>query len=189
MTKSESAIIRGSVSATAQAAGHGIAQSLLAVDAIVVLDSSGSMGSSMGDGRTKFSVACDELARLQARMPGRVAIVSFGSTAQFAPGGVPPFVGGGTDMAAALRLAGTMDAEDMRFIVVSDGIPDSEAAALEAAACLRGQIDTIFIGGEDNTAGRRFLERLAHASRGQSVADVVGHLSVHTIKMLGGGQQ
>jgi hypothetical protein len=55
-----------------------------------------------------------------------------------------------------------------RFIVISDGQPDSESRALAAAAKFTTRIDTIFIG-PPGDPGEVFLAQLAAACRGQSM--------------------
>lgn len=76
------------------------------------------------------------------------------------------------------------DAADMRFIVVSDGEPDSERETLDVAARYQGRIDTIYVGPEDG-AGREFLSRLAQQKRGKSVLAAQAHeLAAHTERLL-----
>lgn len=181
------ALVPGSVGAVAMAAGRSIAEAFLDVEAVVIVDTSGSMASrdSRG-GASRYDVACQELAHLQAAQLGRLGLISFSSAAQFCPSGIPVNGGGSTDLAAALRLAKTADVSGMRFIVVSDGEPDSEKDALAEAARFSGRIDTIFVG-PDGGAGADFLQRLAAASRGRSVgADRAKELAAATTLLLAG---
>lgn len=166
---SQHSIVRGSVADLAQQRGVGLAESFLNVDKVILVDVSTSM--EMHDasgGRSRYEAALTELAALQANLPGKVAVIAFSSSVQFVPGGAPPMLGGSTRLADALRFAKLVDAPDMRFVVISDGEPDSAEAALEAAAEYRGRIDTVFVGPEKG-AGRDFLQRLANAKRGQAV--------------------
>lgn len=164
-----SALVVGSVAAVAASNGRAVAEAFMNVDVIVLVDTSGSMAmmDSRG-GQSRYAVACAELATLQAAQPGRVGIISFSTHCQFCPSGVPHFEGGGTDLAGALRFARAADLEGIRFIVVSDGEPDSERDALAEAEKFRGNIDTVYVGPE-NGGGREFLRRLAMACHGESV--------------------
>ena len=157
----------GSLGAVAKAANTSLAESFISADLIVLVDVSSSMGAcdSRG-GHSRYSVACEELAALQRSMPGRIAVIAFASDVEFVPGGVPPNLGGSTNLADALRFAKVADVADMRFIVVSDGQPDSEADALSVARTYAGRIDVIYVGSEVSASGREFLERLAKASGG-----------------------
>lgn len=163
------ALVPGSISAVAQDSGRPLALAMMDVDAVVIVDTSGSMSAhDSRDGQTRYDVACQELAALQARMPGKLAIVSFSDGALLCPTGVPSYLGGGTNLAGALRYAKTFDVDGVRFIVVSDGEPDSERDALTEAARISGRIDTIYVGPEMGS-GREFLARLANASGGKPV--------------------
>lgn len=54
-----------------------------------------------------------------------------------------------------------------RTLVISDGQPDSENAALESAALLSGVIDVLYIGPEDDAVAIAFMKRLARAGSGR----------------------
>ena len=163
-------IVVGSIADVAKRSGTSIAESFMACDAMVIVDVSGSMAATDSrGGKSRYEVAIEELAALQASMPGKVAVVEFSDSPQFVPGGVPIHLGGSTDLAAALRFAHMIDGTGIRFIVVSDGEPDDAADALGVAATFEGQIDTVYVGPERNPIGRDFLLRLAAASGGQSV--------------------
>ena len=96
----------------------------------------------------------------------------------FCPNGQPFNLQGGTDLAGALGFAKVADVPDMRFVVISDGQPDSEREALKVAATYLNRIDTIFVGPEGDDRGRAFLTKLANAKGGQAVtADRVAQLS------------
>lgn len=172
-------ITRGSLAELAQQSGATLAESFLNADAIVLIDMSGSMSANdapparrleLGDsihGRSRYDAAEDELRRLQAGNPGKVAVVAFSSDVQFVPGGVPPRLGGRTDMAAALRFVLPADGAGVRLILISDGWPDNPADALAAARQFETQIDCIFIGPEGDK-GADFLRQLAQATGGRA---------------------
>ncbi len=163
------ALVPGSVGAVAQRDGLSLAEALLGAEIIILIDSSGSMaaGDSRG-GRSRWDVAVEELTRLQTSHPGRIAVVSFSDAAAFAPSGVPKFLGGGTDLAAGLRFVHQFDGT-VRFIVISDGVPDSESDALSVARTFTSRIDTVYVGPEGDRRGARFLEKLASVAGGRHV--------------------
>ncbi len=181
------AIVPGSLSAIAQQEHQSLAESFMAADAIIICDTSGSMSEhdSRG-GKSRYEVALEELAQLQAKMPGKLAILSFSHTVVFCPGGVPQFLAATTDLAGALRFARVADIEGMQFIVISDGEPDDKRAALAEAAQFKCKISTIFVGPEDDqSGGRAFLVQLAAKSGGQAItADRVKELAAKTEQLL-----
>lgn len=184
------AIVTGSLGAIAQRDGMSIAESFLSADVIVLVDVSGSMDSpdSRG-GRRRYDVACEELARLQRDLPGKIAVIAFSSWPEFVPGGVPPFQCGGTDLAGALRFVQPADGT-VKFIVVSDGQPDSVSECLKIAASFQSTIDVVYVGPEGDRTGALFLEQLARAAGGKFVkADRATELAerVETL-LLGAGR-
>ncbi len=183
-------VVPGSIGQVAHRAGQSLAEGLLDAEIMILVDVSGSMNTqdSRG-GRSRYAVACEELAKLQAMHPGKIAVVAFSSAVRFAPSGVPEFEGQSTDLAAALRFALPWDGT-VRFVVVSDGVPDSEADALAVARQFTSWIDTVFVGPEGDYGGRAFLERLARASGRQSVtADRAAELAARVETLLIGGKQ
>lgn len=181
-----SAIIQGSIGAIAQQQGKSIAETFMSADAIAIVDTSGSMAvqDSRGE-RSRYEVACDELAALQNSLPGKIAVISFSDHTQFCPAGVPFFEGMGTDLARALRFCKIADVPGMRFVVISDGEPNDPAEALRIAATYQARIDVIYVGPEALPGGRDFLVRLAAASGGQTVtADRAQELASATRRLL-----
>jgi uncharacterized protein with von Willebrand factor type A (vWA) domain len=167
---STNAIITGSIGAIARRDGKSIAETFINADVIVIVDTSGSMNShdSRG-GKSRYEVACQELADLQNSLPGKIAVLAFSSEIIFCPAGIPQYFGGGTDLEKALKFAKQADVTGMRFIVISDGEPNSERDAMNVAKTFKNKISTIYVGPEEYPAGREFLERLAKASGGLSV--------------------
>lgn len=182
----QNAIVVGSLSAVAKAGGHSLAESFISCDAIILVDVSGSMAADDArEGKSRYDVALEELAALQATMPGKLAIIGFSDKAEFCPGGVPVFAGAGTDLANALRFAQVADVGGMRFVVISDGAPNDGEAALRVAATYKGRIDTIYVGPELDVSGRDFLAKLAAAHKGQTVtADRASLLAEKTTQLL-----
>ena len=179
-------IITGSLRSIAQQTNKSIAETFLSCDAIVICDTSGSMGAqdSRG-GKSRYDVACEELRDLQNSLPGKIAVISFSSDVIFCPSGIPTFQQGGTDLAKALQFVKVADVPDMHFILISDGEPDDEKSAMGAAKGFKNKIDVIFVGPENRPRGRDFLNRLAAATGGQSiVADRAKELGASVTKLL-----
>lgn len=162
-------IVTGSIADVAQRNGQSLAQTFVNAECVCIVDTSASMDSpdSRG-GRTRYEVACEELAALQTSMPGKIAVLSFSSMTMFCPNGKPFNQGGGTNLAEALKFAKVADVPGIRFIVISDGEPDSAERALKEARKYTNRIDTIFVGPEGGS-GRKFLEQLAAASGGTHI--------------------
>lgn len=178
-------IVQGSLSAIAQQNNKSIAETFINADVIIIVDTSGSMGAcdSRG-GKSRYDVACEELKNLQTSLPGKLALLSFSDDVIFCPSGIPFNYQGGTQLAKALKFARVADVQGIRFIVISDGEPNSEDEALKVAKTFNARIDTIYVGPE-NGEGRDFLKRLAAASGGQGVtAAQVKELAATVEKLL-----
>jgi Mg-chelatase subunit ChlD len=166
------AIVTGSIGSVAEKQGQSIAESFMSADAIVIVDVSGSMAAEDSrDGQSRYNVACQELAHLQQRMPGKLAVVAFSDVVHFCPTGIPPFFAANTDLVAALKFVQPADGT-VRFVVISDGYPDDPQEALSIARGFQSQIDTVFVGPESDERGRKFLEKLATTGHGQFVLDL-----------------
>ena len=177
-------IIPGSLGAMAQQTGASIAETFLNADVIIITDTSGSMDQcDARGGKSRYEVACEELKTLQASLPGKLALLSFSSDVVFCPNGIPFRYGGMTDLAKALRFAKVADVTGIRFIVISDGEPDSEEEALKVAKTFKNRIDTIYVGPEGG-AGSEFLKKLAKASGGQGVTAAQVHKLADNVQKL-----
>lgn len=179
-------IVPGSLSDIATQSNTSIAESFLSADVIILVDVSGSMDSKDArDNQKRYDVACQELARLQGELPGKIAVVAFSDHAEFAPGGVPPYIGAETNLAGALQFVKAADGL-VKFVVISDGMPDNEEKALAIARQFQSKIHTIYVGPEDDFGvGRRFLEKLAAASGGQfTTSDRAHELADKTRRLL-----
>jgi hypothetical protein len=140
------------------------------VDAILMIDVSASMMmTDCRDGQSRYDAACAELKRLQRQLPGKLAIIEWSDGHAFCPGGMPSGIKGMTNMAGVLKFVQIADGAGIRFILISDGEPDSEDETLDVARKFSSHIDTIYIGPEGG-AGADFLRRLSALTGGQSVS-------------------
>ncbi len=163
------AIVKGSLQSVAEQSNASIAESFMGCDTLVIVDVSGSMAErDARGGRERYQVACDELKRLQQSLPGKVGVVAFSTYPEFAPGGMPNFQGGGTNLTAALEFVRVADGT-VKFVVISDGEPNDERSALAIARSFTSKIDTVYVGPESDRRGADFLRRLAEASGGRYV--------------------
>jgi hypothetical protein len=170
---SDTQLVYGSLQDIAQREKKPIAETFLSVDALVMVDTSGSM--MMNDcqnNRSRYDLACEQLIRLQGDLPGKIGVISWDSGARFCPGGVPTSPCGGTDMAGVLRFVKPADNTSIKLILISDGEPDDEDKALKLAGQFKSKIDTIYCGPESGY-GREFLRKLAMATGGISVSQSV----------------
>ena len=177
------ALVKGSLGQIAQQSGQSLAQTFIGAEVVVIVDTSGSMGTedSFG-GRSRYEQACRELETLQANLPGRIAVMSFSSHIEFCPNGKPRDLRGSTDLEGALKFCKPADIPGaMRFIVISDGAPDDPNAALRVARTYQNKIDTIYVGPEGGH-GLDFLRQLAAASGGS-------HVTAATAQSLAAGVQ
>ena len=180
------AIVRGSLGDIAEKEGITLAESFLSADAVVVVDMSGSMGAhDAPNGLTRYDAAEKELRQIQSQMPGKIAVVAFSDEVVFCPSGVPPRLGSGTRMSAALRFVKPADGV-AKIILISDGQPNSERDTLAVARGFKHKIDTVYIGPEEGwmAGGRAFLERLAAATGGQSMKSAAPGLLAEQVESL-----
>jgi len=180
-------IVPGSLLDSAQKNHHSLAESFLSCDALVIVDSSGSMATNDApNNRRRHDAARDELRRIQATLPGRIGIIVFSSTVQFVPGGDYPELNGGTNLTEALRFVKVADDCGIHLIVVSDGEPNDETTALQVARTFKSHIDAIYIGPEAGR-GRDFLCRLSEATGGRFVqSDAIAQLADPVLRLMGG---
>lgn len=168
--KSQTTIVKGSLADIAKSTNTSLAETFCNADAIVLVDTSGSMSAQdTPGGKSRYDVACDELATLQKTLPGKIAVISFSSQAMFCPNGQPFNFEGGTDLAGALKFAKVADVDEMRFIVISDGQPDNPDTAIREARAYKNRIDVIYVGSEIGARGRGFLDELARNSGGVAI--------------------
>jgi len=180
----------GSIADLAHHHNTRIANVLMDVEHLIVVDCSGSMDAhDARDGeRTRFEAACAELRKLQRQYQGKIAVIGFSDEVQFSPGGLPEPMHGGTDLTAALEYIQDFDGTGVTFDVISDGIPDDQTSALAVAQRLTTRINTIYIGpthGEDWVKqAMAFMKRLAAVSGGASVVNSASDIGSAVTRLL-----
>lgn len=174
----EQALVAGSLAAVTKKNSQSLAEGFMNVKAFVMVDVSYSMSDrDATGGRSRYGVACDELAQLQSANPGEIGVGAFSDNAQFCPGGVPVFQKGGTSYAAALRMMKMADGCGIRLILISDGEPQDGNEAMKLARTFRSKIDTIYVGRETGS-GRAFLADLSAATGGISIVNETSKLNL-----------
>ena len=159
---------------------------------LLLLDCSGSMDMRVKSGQRRI----DQLRKVvdQIRSNNRVPLAAFGINTPTEVGlvDVIPEPSGGTPMHLAIELGRSLEANHL--IVVTDGCPDSQELALDAARRFGGPIDVFFIGDEGDR-GARFCEDLARATGGKfGVTDLAGDggtkaLAGKIVALLGDGSE
>ena len=135
---------------------------------ILLLDISGSMGEYVSDyygGRRKIEILQNAIAPIARHYE----ILAFSSDTQWIKCGILPEPCGGTAMHLALAVAA--EVRPAQTLVVSDGHPDDEKAALATAKRLTGTISTLYIGSDSDNKAIEFMRKLARLGCGQ--ADVM----------------
>lgn len=167
-----------------------LAEAFLSIEALVITDVSASMNTSdvktEGGVRSRHAEAQIQLANLQARFPGKLAVVAFSDRAEFCPSGVLPPTQGGTNLLGALQFVQAADGAGIKFICVSDGEPDSADGVLSYAKTLQTPIDSVFIG--TSQRGREFMEKLSKATSGRAIVRGVQLLEEGITLLLGDGK-
>ena len=188
------ALVTGSFAEVQKVSGAGLAKSWLRVEAVLVVDTSSSMATAdAGNHQPRIQVAQQEVAKLQRRLPGKLAIVNFNHDASWEPAGRLQEPAGSTNVAGALEYVRDLlgpGAQGIKVIVISDGEPDDEAPALAEAKLLKAAgavISTVYVG-PDHGYGKAFLSRLASVGGGElGEAELVKALGDVVVKLLGAG--
>ena len=110
---------------------------------VILADVSGSMSESAGSKR-KIAVLQDALESLWPDLPDARLIAFSSIAATLASPADLPTPNGGTALHLGLDAARAI--QPAKTVVISDGRPDSEDAALASAECLGGVIDVIYCG-------------------------------------------
>lgn len=132
---------------------------------VIVADVSGSM-----QGR-RIQRLRAELKRLWPELNARLMAFSFSCRWCDGPDDLPE-PNGNTDLAAALEMAATVWPAEV--VVISDGMPDSPDAAIEAAGLIPGTISVLFVGDDGDVLGATFMKQLAKVGGGKMVHRDIG---------------
>lgn len=121
----------------------------------------------MAGARRRIDILDGALRQIEQEFPDarRVAFAAYPVT--LAPGTGLPEPHGGTALHSAIDHAAKNSPS--RLIVICDGEPDDEPAAIRAAMRLRCPIDVIYCGDDRNRRAIDFMRRLAVVSGGSSV--------------------
>lgn len=160
----QQASARPATSADLERARHRTDTAGAGSEVVLLCDTSSSMAEAAGD-RTKYDHLQEAADSLRQALPSAV-IIAFSTTAAPAPGALPR-PSGSTALDLGLQEAARY--RPARTIVISDGEPNSEDAALAAAAVLPGRIDVIYCGRDNNARALAFMRRLAAAGAGTVV--------------------
>ncbi len=133
-------------------------------DTVILADVSSSMAD-MAGARRKIDILREALDNVRPSIP-TARVLAFGSTVTDAPASIPD-PSGGTALHLALDHAASY--RPRRTIVISDGEPDNEQQALDAAERLSGTIDIIYCGLDGNRRAIDFMHRLARLGGGRVV--------------------
>lgn len=138
---------------------------------VILADVSGSM---RGD---KIARLKRELTAVWAEIPG-ARLMSFATDLRWLGGpGSLPAAGGGTDLKGALIAA--LEVWPGEVLVISDGLPDDQAGALEAARQIPGTISVLFVGADEDHGGAEFMRKLALLGGGMYAAkDLAKHVAI-----------
>jgi hypothetical protein len=99
-------------------------------------------------------------------------LVAFSSTPRICKGAEwLPDPSGSTALHLALEYL--FDFKPRATLVVSDGRPDDEQKALDAAERLTGRIDVIYVGPDDDTQAIAFMNKLARVGCGRVIVEDV----------------
>ncbi len=130
----------------------------------VLIDCSGSMLDTIGSSRmSKFEHMQIALRDVLIGYP-KIRIIAFGTTAVEVPN--PKDLacnGGGTNLAGGLEFVSKF--KPHKTIVISDGLPDSEEDAMDAADKMTGSVDCIYCGPDAHPAVK-WLQSLAKSCGG-----------------------
>lgn len=155
---------------------------------VVVADRSGSMDDPIGSLKmTKYEHLEVALNDIVKRYPKVKVLLFDDRVLEWDKAKLPP-TGGNTNLAKALSHA-DKNFKPKRTIIISDGLPDDEEAAIEAAQRMTGTIDTIYCGPDGHPA-IDFLRSLSQDTGGTSFVwdgKMPGELASNIRGLIGAG--
>jgi Mg-chelatase subunit ChlD len=128
---------------------------------LMLVDVSSSMNGHIADGGTKMAAMRTVVKSLRETHP--VPVAMFGGYGVALIDEVPYSGSGGTPLHDGIDYATREGATHL--VVVTDGMPDSQTAAFEAARLFGGVIDCFYIG-DANHEGAQFCKELARRTGG-----------------------
>lgn len=143
---------------------------------VVLADISASMGSPAWGGQRKIDVLREAVDGALMHQPHAKLFVFSANIRECKAIPEPEH---NTNLAAALREVCKLDPGIT--LVISDGQPDNEKLALEAARQFRGVIDVLYIGPQSDHAAIDFMKRLATVAGGE--------VRTHDVARLGNARQ
>ena len=153
--KSLSALVAARAAAAAAAKRH----------LVIMADTSGSMDyHDAGGGKRRIDVLQTVLNTLRVKHP-RIRLFSFATALTPCDAGMLPPPSGGTNLGGALREVAVHLNQHSILILISDGEPDSEQDAFQAAGGIPCRLEVFYVGPEGGP-GSAFLAKLAAAVGG-----------------------
>lgn len=146
----------------------------------MLLDCSGSMGSAMKNGKSRMEGLREAVRDIQAEKEMRMVQFGWSNEPSFITS--IPDASGGTPLHLAITFAKNNGSG--RAIVISDGYPDDQQAALRAAQDFGGRIDVVFVG-DPGESGEAFLKMLAESTGGTSFTGDLTDVKQLTSQVLG----
>ena len=128
---------------------------------LLLVDCSGSMRDRIRTGERKIDALRKVVVTLREQHP--VPVAAFGARENVVLVNEVPEPCGSTPLASAIDYGRTEGASHL--VVVTDGQPDSETDAFEAARQFKGPVDVFYIG-DGNDHGARFSRELAEMTGG-----------------------
>ena len=155
---------------------------------LLIVDCSGSMSDRIATGERKIDKLRKVVDELRTTHPVPVAAFGLYGTAVQLVERIPD-PSGMTPLDRAITFGRVQEANHL--VVVTDGLPDNEQRALDAATAFGGPIDVFYIG-DGNDTGAAFCARLAKLTGGQcGVTDLTGEtkkLAAGIAGLLGSGE-
>ena len=176
-------IAKGSIAAKMALTAQSFQDILMDLTAVVMVDTSGSMGArdvSAEGTISRFGQAISHLQVLQEENPGKFLIFSFDNEVRMHLGGVPDDPDRSYDlrmtrMDLAVKALFDFDGTGVRLFLLTDGEPSAsgmtsdehQSITLKMAAKFETPIDVIHMGAQSDVLGITFCRKLAQASGGR----------------------
>jgi len=145
-------------------------------ETVILVDVSISMDGPAWGAQRKIDVLRDAVDVIRQRQPCK--LIAFSAAARDVERVPEPEAN--TDLVAGLKAAQAHDPGIT--LVISDGLPDNEHAALDVARTFRGAIDVLYIGPEGESKAIAFMRRLAATADGNvTINDISNAVGVQRL--------